>query len=463
MIEKWLYVIETFIIVYFIIVNSCYLLLLFCSLPRLSRYFKESTIGNINNIVDDALCPPVAAIIAAHNEEASIIDTVYNLLDIKYKNFNIIIVNDGSTDATLAKLIASFELYPVSVIVPQSIKTTKINNYYVSQKYPKIVVLDKEHAGKADSLNVGLNACRSALFVTIDADTILEPDTISSLVFSMLSHPHTIAEGGAVYILNGCNYAQGKLIEPRMASSFTVALQTFEYLRVFMFGRTGWESFNGPVILSGALTLFERKAVMDVGGYEPKTIGEDMEVVVKLHAYMGSHGYPYRIGYTPSAVAWTEVPDNLTKLWRQRSRWHRALFDCLWRYKFMFFNPKYNMTGLFVMPFFLLGEFLGPIVEFTGYVILIISMYLDNVNWAYAILFFALSLGFSLILTLATMLMSLLSFNKYRRLRDIFRAFLLAFVEHVGLRQYLVVCRLFATIRYLSDRLKITKQGWRTL
>jgi cellulose synthase/poly-beta-1,6-N-acetylglucosamine synthase-like glycosyltransferase len=398
--------------------------------------------------------PPVSAILPSFNEENDIVETIQSILNSDYANLQLFVVNDGSDDNTMELLLEAFDLTSTYPIIMQKIKTVaKIKNYYISKKYPNLTIIDKEHSGKSDSLNIGINACSTPLYISIDADTIIEPDAISRLVFSMISKPHTIAEGGAVYILNGCEHKDGVLIKRKMSLSPLVAMQTCEYLRAFLFGRTGWNQFNGPLILSGAITLFERQAVIDIGGYLRDSPGEDMEVVVGLHEHMRKNNFPYRIGFVFSAPAWTHIPTNMNSLWAQRDRWHRGLIDSLLRHKKMFFNPQYGATGLITYPFQFLAEFLGPIIEFIGYAAIIIGMYLNVIDWHFAVLFFIVTWGFATIITLGTMLISIVSFNKYNRISDIILLFFLVIFESLGYRQIISLCRVVATFRYFIMKL----------
>jgi len=429
-------------------------MLLFTSIPDILTKFKETAIGDIDYFVGTAAMPPVSVLLPAYNEEGDIINTIESLLLSTYKNLQIFVINDGSSDDTMQKLHDNFELARTFPIISQKIKAVaKINNYYTSRKYPNLTIIDKEHTGKSDSLNIGINACSTPLFISIDADTVVEPEAISRLVFSLLSKPHTVAEGGAVYILNGCDYKDGRILRRRMSLLPLVSMQACEYLRAFLFGRTGWKPFNGPLILSGAITLFERQAVIDVGGYLKGSPGEDMEIIVNLHEYMRKHEYPYRIGYNFSAVAWTHVPTNMNELWGQRDRWHRGLIDSLLHHKKIFFNPKYGATGLVSYPFQVLAEFLGPMVEFTGYIAVIVAMYYNIINWHFAVLLFIASWGFATLITLGTTLISLISFNKYDSFKDIFILFLVVIFESFGYRQIMSLCRVIATLRYFLKKL----------
>lgn len=452
--SPFLYNTNLLIIWYFLLVNMCYVVLLIESIPDVFIKFKESEIGNIDLFVNSNLLPPICILIPAYNEEDVIINTVQSVLKSNYPSLQIIIVNDGSSDSTVQLLHDKYELTPSQPVFAPKIKTkASFADYFTSKIYPHLQVIDKEHSGKSDSLNIGINSCSSPLFMTVDADTLLEPDAISKLAYSMLSQPHTIAEGGAIYVVNGCNYDDGVLFEPRMSISPLVAIQTCEYLRAFVFGRTGWQRLRGPLILSGAVTLLERQAVIDIGGFTLDAPGEDMEVIVGLHDYMRKNKFPYRIGYNLSASAWTHVPTDMNTLWSQRDRWHRGLIDSLMRHKHMFFNPSYGGTGLLSYPFQVLVEFLGPIVELIGYIAVSLAMHYNVINWQIAILFFVVTWGFASLMTLVTTLIVFISFNNYKRFADLFFVFFVVIFESCGYRQIMALCRCSATARYFLKKL----------
>lgn len=430
------------------------MILLIAAIPDILSRFKEIKLGNIDYLVDSKFLPPITAIVCAFNEEIGVINTVYSLLKTSYKNLEVLVINDGSTDKTMELLTKEFSLKKVTSIVPTRIKTlAKINSYYVSETHPNIRVIDKEHSRKADTLNVGVNACTTPLFVTVDSDTILEKDSINLLVFTYLTTPNAIAVGGAVYVLNGSKYKNGVLEKAKFSSKLLVALQSVEYLRAFVFGRIGWKKFGGPLILSGAFTAFERQAVLEAGGFSLYCVGEDVEIAIHLQRLMREKKLKYNLGYNFSASVWTFVPETMNKLWNQRYRWHWGYLDSLMLNKKILFNPKFGQLGFFSYPFHFFGEGLGPLVEFLGYLVVSIAMYYQFIDWRIAILLFLASWGFASVLTMAAALISMITFNKYRRLRDMFFILFLVAFESFGYRQVLVVCRSFSTIRFFIFKL----------
>ena len=425
---------------YLIVLSLGYAILLAASIPDIFSRFEESEIGDVKDLMRSHTMLPVTVIIPAYND------------------VNIIIVNDGSTDKTLDKIKKVFDLEKVNAVLPEKVKSFgKIKGYYISKYDIKVTLLDKENSGKSDSLNVALNACRTPLFITLDADTILEPDAISNIIFYMFTHVNTVAVGGAVYILNGCKYEDGKIIEKRMSRLPLYALQSCEYMRSFLFSRSGWNTFNGALSYAGAFTLFNHKAVIDVGGFDKDNLAQDFEIITHLHAYQREQKNDYTIGYTAAAVAWTDVPGSVIELWRQRINWQKDSLRSLLLHKRMLFNPRYGVIGLYNYPFFLFGETLGVVVEFSAYILVILSWYYGILDTYWAILFFVICWGFVTFLTMATALMNFITYNQYRRLSDLLWLMLIVTTESFGYRQFLVACRVKATIIYFFGKLKFWK------
>lgn len=446
--------INWFILWYFIILSAVYLLLLIGSIRDVGFRFKEYSIGNISTLFKSDIMPSVTAIIPAYNEENSILETLHSILSNNYKNTSVIVVNDGSTDKTLEVLIKEFDLYQDIPVIKKDIHSASdVKEYYLSRKNKKLTVINKVHTDKSDSLNVGLNACTTPLFITLDADTILvEPEAVNNMIFALLSKGHTVAMGGAVYILNGCEFKDGKVIEKKMSYNPISAIQICEYLRSFLFSRSGWNAFGGTLCYSGAFTLFDKQAVLDVGGFDVGNFAQDFEIITHLQEYKYQKNYPLNVGFTPSAIAWTDVPSTLRSFWHQRSHWQKGSLRSLFRHINMLFNPRYGFVGLVTYPFFLFGEILGSLVEFVAYVMIFVSWYAGVFDLYTTVLFLIICWGFTAFLTMATTLMSVVTYNKYQRIRDVLWIFLMVFVEQFGFRQYNVICKVVATIEFLLGR-----------
>lgn len=460
MLVHFLLSLNWFILCYLLVISFGYLLLLIASIRDVVLRFQEIRLGNVLSLMKSHSMPGVTVLIAAYNEEKDILESVYSVLNSSYPNTFVTVLNDGSTDNTLKVLIDTFKLTKKSPVIPQLIKKTgSVKAYYVSKTHKNLVVIDKEHVDKSDSLNVGLNACNTPLFMTVDADTLIEPDAISEVVFYMLTKPHAVAVGGSAYIINSCIHKDGKIIEPKMPYKLVPALQACEYLRSFVVNRAGWNYLGGSLSFSGAFTLFEHKAVIDIGGFDVGNPANDFEIITHLHAHKLKSDTPYQIGFTPAASAWTDVPATLGEYWHQRSNWQRGTLRSLLLHKKMFFNPRYKMIGLFSYPFFLLAETLGAFVELAAYASAALSWYLGIIDGYTAALFFVVCWLFVTSLTMATVLISFITYDKYHRLRDLPWLLFIVTIESFGFRQIHVLCRVVASIKYLFFGCGKTRSG----
>jgi cellulose synthase/poly-beta-1,6-N-acetylglucosamine synthase-like glycosyltransferase len=439
------------VLIYFVILSCGYIFLLVASIPDILKRYKELEHANIISIMKSHSLPPITIIIPAYNEEEFICEMVDSFLDNDYSNIFIIIVNDGSTDKTLEKLIETYDLNPVPPMIEQKIKTTAtIKGYYLSKLYKNITLIDKEHTDRSDTVNIAVNACRTPLIMNVDADTLIERNAISSIVFYMLTRPDMVAAGGAVYIINGCTVEDGKIVDTKMSLNPIYAFQTCEYLRSFLFSKSGWNSLGGSLSNSGAFTAFKHASIIEVGGYAINNLAQDFEIILRLRAYKYEHRSRNvnRVGYTPAAMVWTDVPGTLKTYWGQRFNWQYAILQSLMSYKKMLFNPKYGIVGFFTYPFFLFGEALGAIVEFIAYLSLAASLYLGILNVYTAALFFILCWGFLIFLTIMTAFLNFITFNKYKRTRDLLLILFFSVIEGIGFRQFDVLCRVSATCAY---------------
>lgn len=446
---KGIFIFNIFIFYYFIVISAAYLFLFIMSLTVINRAFKEQEYGNLCALMRSNTLPPITAIIPSFNMENTVVDAVLSVLNCKYPNAKVVVVNDGSEDQTLSKLKTAFHLEQVPCIVQQKLKHAPILGYYVSKTH-NVVVIDKLHegVGPGNALNAGLNACQTPLFATVDADTLIDPDAFNKLIFSLLSVPHSISAGGAVYVLNESKYKNGVVIQPKFPSNLLLGFQACEYLRALLVGRAAFNKFGGALIHSGAFTLFESEGAREVDGFAINNFGPDAEIITHVHAYMCEKEHPYNIHYTPSATAWTEVPATLKAYWKQRVRWQFSAIQAFGMYKQMMFNAKYGLTGLFTYPFHILFEVYGGPIEVLGYIATILAWCLGILNLKAVILFILIAWGFIVFLTIATGFISYLTFNKYGKFSDMFKITLFAFLELLGFRQFNAICRTYATIYY---------------
>jgi len=433
---------------YFVVVSLYYTGLLISCFPDIRRKFIEANLGDIAFFLHRRSIVPITVIVPAYNEESRIMEAVHAVLRTKYRNLRVIIVNDGSTDGTLDVLKRELQLHEESTIMERKIPTAEVRGEYISSKFEHLRVIDKVHSGTGDTLNVGVNAVVTPFFATVDADTLIEPDTMDRLVFTALTRPHTVATGGAVYVLNGCGHAEGIINRPRLPNNYFAAMQTNEYLRSFIFGRSGWNLFNGGLSYAGALTFFETSPVVEIGGFDLDNPAQDAEIITRLHEHMRRGGRRYEINFNPDAFAWTVVPDSLRSYWKQRVNWQYGLMKSYLPYIRMFFNPRYGVTGLVTYPFFLLVELFGAVVEFTAYTLVVVAWLLGVLDVKAAVLLLILSWGFLGFITMATTMINFITFNKYRHPGDVLRMLFHVFLEMVAFRQIYVINRMAGTLKY---------------
>ncbi|MGV8905536.1 MAG: glycosyltransferase family 2 protein [Acetobacterium sp.] len=428
---------------YFFGISLFYILLILLSSGKLIEFIKK--INNDVTIISH-YTKPISIVVPAYNEEKTIIDNIISLLDLNYPEFEIIVVNDGSRDRTLATIIDYFQLRKIDVEINMQVPCREINGVYGSFVIPNLVVVDKENGGKADALNAGINLSRYPLFCGIDADCIIEKDALFRIVKPFLNHEETIAVGGIVRIANGCIIKEGKLIEAKLPKQTIVKFQIIEYFRAFLTSRIGWERINALLIISGAFGVFKKSAVVTVGGYS-QTIGEDMELTLKLHEYYRENKIKYKIDFTSDAVCWTQAPDTLKGLKSQRMRWHRGLTDALLKHKKMMFNPRYGTVGILSMPYFFLVEMLGPVIETIGYLVFVIAMITGTFS-NFFVFVFLMAFLFGMLFSLSAILVEEFSYKRYSGIKEITELIGYSFLEQFFYRQLTVWWRVSSYFNY---------------
>ncbi|MEH7238038.1 glycosyltransferase family 2 protein [Bacillus sp. JJ1562] len=398
---------------------------------------------------------PVSILVPAYNESAGIYGSIRSLLSIEYPEYEIIIINDGSKDDTLEKLISKFKLVKINRVIRKQLKTKEVKGVYQSSIYSNLFVLDKENGGKADALNAGINFSKYPYFCSLDGDSIIERNAFLKVLKPIIeSDEEVVASGGSVRIANGCDIQNGELISVGLSRKPLVVMQVIEYLRAFLTGRVGLSRNNLLLIVSGAFGVFSKKWVVEAGGYA-HTVGEDMELVVRLHKLIKEKKANKKIVYVPDPVCWTEAPESIKYLRRQRKRWHRGLFESLWIHRKLMLNPKYGSIGMLSMPYFFFIEFLGPLIELIGYVLLIVSIFTGSIYVEYAILFFLLSLIYGSIYSMAAVLLEEWSMERYSKIRQFVTLFLVSITETIWYRPLTALWRVEGMIEMV-----IGKKGW---
>ncbi len=435
---------DTTILVYFVILNSFYALLLLLSFPELWTHFQLADDEYFSRVMSAEALPPISVLVPAHNEEVTIAASVMSFLTLQYPRHEVVLVNDGSKDGTMDELIKAYDLYEVPPAIQRTIPTAAIRAVYRSRTHTRLLVIDKDNGGKADSLNCAINAARFPYVIACDADTLIEPDALLRLARPFLLRREIAAIGGTIRVVNACKVELGRVVEARVDSRWLPGCQTVEYLRAFLFGRLGWNRIGGNLIISGAFGLFARKYLLAIGGYHVGNVTEDMDLAVRLHVHLRRRGIEAAMPFIPDPVAWTEVPASRKILHRQRERWHRGLIGTVWGRRRMILNPRYGAVGLVSLPFFTFGEMIAPVVELLGYVGLVLGLILHAVNTQFAVAFLAVAVGYGILLSMWAIVLEEVTFRRYNSRRDLWRLFYFAIIEGLGYRQLTVFSRLHA-------------------
>ncbi|HWP35111.1 MAG TPA: glycosyltransferase [Thermodesulfobacteriota bacterium] len=442
-----------FVLGYFVVLHAIYLLMWGLSLRTVLGYLRRRRFRDNLLLYRSRLTPPVSVIVPAFNEAANIVASVRALTRLQYPEYEIIVVNDGSTDDTLERLAAAFDLKPVTLPVKRELLTKPVRGLYRSAGPIPLLVVDKVNGGKADALNAGINVARYPLFCATDADSILEDDALLKVVAPFLEHPdEMMAVGGIVRIANGCTVVDGRVARAGLPREPLVMFQIVEYLRTFLTGRLGWSALRSLLIISGAFGLFRKAAVVAAGGYRTGTVGEDMELVVRMHRTLREQRIPYRMVFIPDPICWTEAPVTLAALRRQRNRWQRGLMESLVAHRRMFLNPRYGVIGLFAMPYFVLFEMLGPAVELAGYAVVAAAAATGLLDRGFMLLFLAVAFLTGVFLSVGSVLLEELSFHRYPGLREVVRILAFSLLEPLCYKQLMAYWRTLGILDYLRRR-----------
>ncbi len=427
---------DHFILVYSCLLFGTYFILATFSALDIMKYMRRNSFIDYRDILAAPSAPSISIIAPAYNESKTIVENVRSLLNIHYVNFEVIIVNDGSSDNTLQRMIDEYFLEPVPFAIDQKLESKSIRAIYKS-KIPslnKLTVVDKVNGGKADALNSGINVSKYDLFAAIDVDCILEYESLLKMVkpfMEQTQNDKVIAVGGVVRIVNSCEVREGKIIKVNLPTNIIPRVQVLEYIRAFLLGRMAWSRLNGLILISGAFGMFDKKIAISVGGYNRKTVGEDMELVIRMRRFMEEKEIKYKVVYLPDPLCWTEAPSNFKILGKQRNRWTRGTAETLWIHKKLIFNPRYHFLGMVSMPFWFLFEWLAPIVETTAFLYLIMMAFLGILNVELFVTLLLLIYVFAIMYSTAAILFEELSFHQYKKKRDILRLLGTALIEPI--------------------------------
>jgi cellulose synthase/poly-beta-1,6-N-acetylglucosamine synthase-like glycosyltransferase len=433
--------------------NLMYLVFTVIAWRSVTRHLRARRHSAIDEAFASPLTAPISIVLPAFNEEACIVETVRSLLGLRYPCFEVVVVDDGSTDRTVARLTEAFELAPVRKALRTKLPCTPVREVLASRRHHELVVIRKENGGKADALNAGVNAARYPYVCALDADTVIEEDALIRVAKPVLDDPELVAAaGGIVRVANGCRIDHGRVTHVGLPKSRLATLQTVEYFRAFLVGRVAWSELNALVIISGAFGLFRRTLVEAVGGYSTATAGEDIDIVLRLHRYLRERGEPYRIAFVPDPVCWTEAPEDLRSLAAQRRRWQRGVAEAIRNHRRAIGNPRYGALGLIALPYLLLFELLGPVFALLGLPVTLLVWAQGGVSVGFVAAFLLVSLLFGTLLSIAALALEEFSFRRHASDREIARMLWYAVAENLGYRQLNEFWRLAALVEVLRGK-----------
>lgn len=421
------------IALYAVFITSSYVLLGVFSGKEMIGYLRKNSFVDYRKILSSPFAPSLSILAPAYNEALTIVENVKSLMALHYANFEVIILNDGSKDDTLETLIETFSLEKVPFYYAAQIPTKNVRGIYKSKikSWSKLVVVDKENGGKADAINVGVNVSKNAIFACIDVDCVLEEDALLKMIKPFLEHreKRVIATGGVVRIINSCEIVDGKIKQVNMPKKFLARVQVLEYFRAFLLGRMAWSRLDGLMLISGAFGFFDKEIAIAAGGYDHGTVGEDMELTVRMRKYMEERKIEYKVPFIPDPLCWTEAPDSNQILGRQRNRWTRGTIECLLMHKNLFFNPKYKTLGLLSFPYWFFFEWLAPIIEFFGMFYFVMLLFFGNLNYTFSLSLFGLVYSFAVAHSLFSILFEELTYHQYKKPFDVLKLIGTAMLE----------------------------------
>lgn len=442
------------ILIYFSALQLVLFGLLVLSFFDMRRRLAQNFYADYEALAKSHFTFPISVLMPAYNEATTVVESAHSVLSLDYPEHEVIVISDGSTDDTIARLTEEFRLERRETVVRRSLPVRgAIRAIYRSATHPKLVVIDKDHAGKSEALNAGINLSRYPLFCTIDADSIFNENALLRVVRPFLEDPdRVIAVGGQVRVANGCRVERGRVVEPRLPQNVLAAFQVVEYLRAFVASRLGLSAMNNLLILSGVFSLFRKDVVIEVGGFHSGTVTEDMELVLRLHRHMREQKRPYAIQFLPDPICWTEVPERLGMLAKQRGRWHRGLIHSLWIHRSIAWGRNSGSLRWVGYPYYVFFEVMGPVVELVGYVLIPIAYFMGFLSPLYFWAFLFLSITVGTFLSVSAVFLEELSFGLYRRWGDFAQMISIGVLENFTYRPLSLLFRLGAMVDILLGR-----------
>jgi cellulose synthase/poly-beta-1,6-N-acetylglucosamine synthase-like glycosyltransferase len=459
-----LLIIHYFFLIFSISAITSYIVLGIISAVETIGYMKKNSFVNYKEILSSTFSPSISIIAPAYNESLNIVENVRSLLSNHYVNYDVIIVNDGSKDDSLEKLIQAYDLIQIDIPINNQIKTKPLRGGVYKSTNPafdKLTVVDKENGGKADALNMGLNISKNKYVACIDVDCLLLEDALQKLIKPFLEETDSqvIAAGGVIRIANSCTIKDGKLLDVNFPKKWLEQGQILEYLRAFLLGRMAWSRLNGLLVISGAFGLFDKKIAIEVGGYDTNTVGEDMEIIVRMRRHMQDMKLKYKVAYIPDPLCWTEAPDNYKTFISQRNRWTRGTIETLKKHRKIGFNRRYFSLGLLSYPYWFIFERMAPIVELAGIVYFGVLIYFDYVRWDYSLAFILLAYTFSILFSIVAIISEELTYHQYKKKGMGLKLVIISFLEPIVNHPFILYSAIKGNIEYYFFK----KHEWGTM
>jgi len=443
------------ILTYFVVTNGVYTVLMLMSLYTVSLHAKFAGRRGYADIADSPVTPPVALIVPCHNEEKAIVQTVRCLLDLHYPEKEIIVVDDGSTDATLERLIDEFQLERMDLIYRESVPAKRPYAFYYNSQQPELLVIVKPNGGKPDALNAGINMARSSYFCTVDADSLIEREALLRLMAPIVhSAVQVVVSGGVVRIANGSKVEDGQITEINLPRTWIERCQVVEYIRTFLFGRPAWNFLNATFIVSGAFCMLHKETVILAGGFTTDTVTEDVDMIAVLHRFLRTMKWKYRMVFTTDPICWTEAPHTVRMLARQRRRWQLGLMQTVMKHNDMILSPRYRAVGLLSMPFHAFIEAVGCVIEAAGTILIPFSFLIGAMPFSLFLLLMFLAVGYGTLLSMGSVLLEETTLRRYPKLRHVLILMVFAVIENVGYRQMVTFFRAQGVLAYFLGKKK---------
>ena len=448
-----------FFLVFTVLIVGSYIILAFFSSRETIDYLKKNSFVNHKDLLSSSIAPSISVIAPAYNECLNIVENVRSLLSTHYVNYDVIIVNDGSKDDSLERLIKAYDLERVEYLIDVKVPTQELREGVFKSKNPafdKLIVVDKENGGKADALNCGINISQSKYLACIDVDCLLLEDSLQRMVKPFLEYTdrRVIASGGVIRIANSCKIENGKLLEVNFPDKWIERAQILEYLRSFLLGRMAWARLNGLLVISGAFGLFDKEIAIEVGGYDTKTVGEDMEIIVRMRKYMEEQNLKYRVAYIPDPLCWTEAPDDKKILISQRNRWTRGTIETLKMHKEIGLNPKYRLLGLLSFPYWFVFERMAPLIEVTGMLYFVFLVFYQQISWSFVLGLFLLAYLFSLLFSFVAIFTEEFTYHQYKKKGIGIKLLLTVFLEPLVLHPLVLYAAMRGNFDYYFNKNK---------